>query len=109
MMLPKDEDYREAGFAGRLGLGRKPALLVIDMVMAYFDRTSPMYAGVEALIESNVQLIATANRHNVPVIFTRQFYEDRPEDRVYARKVPALRLLAPEAPLTQIEPTLDVE
>lgn len=110
MTLSKDEeDYRGAGFAGRLGFGRKPVLLVIDMVMAYFDRASPMYAGVEAVAESNVRLIAAANRSGVPVIFTRQFYEGRTEDRVYASKVPALQLMAPDAPLTRLEPSLPVE
>lgn len=109
MTLSKDEDYRGAGFAGSLGFGRKPALLVIDMVMAYFDRASPMYAGVEAVAESNARLIAAANRSGVPIIFTRQFYEGSPEDRVYVGKVPALRLLAPDAPLTRIEPSLPVE
>ena len=35
------DDYKGAGFSGRLGFGRKPALLVIDFAKAYLDRTSP--------------------------------------------------------------------
>lgn len=109
MTLSRNEDYLSAGFSGRLGLGRKPVLLVIDMVMAYFDRASPMYAGVEKVAESNVRLIDAAHRAGVPVIFTRQFYEEAQGDRLYALKVPALKLLAPEAPLTRLEPSLPTE
>ena len=42
-----DRDYEGAGFRGRLGWGRRPALLVIDVCHAYVDAGSPLYAGVE--------------------------------------------------------------
>lgn len=37
-------DYQRAGFAGRLGFGRRPAVLVVDIVRAYLDASSPLYA-----------------------------------------------------------------
>src|SRR5216683_7280465 len=40
------EDYRDAGFGGPLEFGARPALIVVDMVRAYFDRGSPLYASV---------------------------------------------------------------
>ncbi len=109
MTVSRDDDYRSAGFAGRLGFGAKPALLVIDMMMAYFDRASPMYAGVEEVANSNGRLIAAARQADVPIIYTRQFYEGRPRDSVYASKVPVLQLLAPESPPTQLEPSLPTD
>ena len=38
------DDYRRAGFGGRLEPGDRPALLVVDFVRAYLDRASPLYA-----------------------------------------------------------------
>lgn len=109
MAKSQDEDYASAGFAGSLGFGRKPAVIVIDMVMAYFDRSSPMYAGVEAVLESNRRLLRVADRKRIPVIFTRQFFEEPTSDGAYVRKVPALKLLRPDSPLTAIEPSLPTD
>lgn len=101
-----DVDYRSAGFAGSLGFGSNPAMIVIDMVMAYFDRSSPMYAGVEAVAESNQRLLEAAYRQRIPVIFTRQFFEESASNVVYVRKVPALKLMRPGSPFTELEPSL---
>ena len=109
MSQSQEEDYLSAGFAGSLGFGRKPALIVVDMVMAYFDRSSPLYAGVEAVAESNLRLLTVAYRTRIPVIFTRQFFEESTSDGVYVRKVPALKLMRPDSPLTAIEPSLPTD
>lgn len=109
MSQSQEEDYLSAGFAGSLGFGRKPALIVVDMVMAYFDRSSPLYAGVEAVAESNLRLLTVAYRKRIPVIFTRQFFEESTSDGVYVRKVPALKLMRPDSPLTAIEPSLPTD
>jgi maleamate amidohydrolase len=109
MAQSQEEDYLSAGFAGSLGFGRKPAVIVIDMVMAYFDRSSPLYAGVEAVAESNLRLLTVAYRKRIPVIFTRQFFEESTSDGVYVRKVPALKLMRPDSPLTAIEPSLPTD
>lgn len=102
------EDYRSAGFAGRLGLGGRGALIVVDVMMSYFEKSSPMYAGVENIISSNVRLIELAYAKNIPVFFTQQFYEELRDDSVYVRKIPALKLLRRGSPLTAIHPALPV-
>lgn len=104
--LTPEDDYRGAGFAGRIGFGRRPAVLVVDMMMNYFDRSSPMYAGVEKVLESNVRLLDVALAKDVPVIFTQQFFEEPGDDGVYVRKVPALKMLRRGSPLTALHPAL---
>ncbi len=108
MAATPDEDYRSAGFAGRVGFGKKAAVIVIDMMMNYFEKTSPMYASVEKVTESNVRLLEIAYAKNIPVIFTQQFYEDPTDDSVYVRKVPALKMLRRGSPLTALHPDLPV-
>ena len=88
-----DRDYARAGFDGRLGFGLRPALLVIDVVRAYTDETSPLYAGVEAALASNLRLIDAARDAGVPVIFTNVAYQAGGRDGgLFYRKVPALKL-----------------
>ncbi len=86
-----DADYQAAGFGGRLAFGRKPVLLVIDVVQAYLDKASPLYAGVEAARDSNIRLVAAARGAGVPVVFTNVVYSAGGVDGgVFYHKVPAL-------------------
>jgi maleamate amidohydrolase len=106
---PREADYRAAGFRGEVGFGMRPAVIVVDLMMAYFDRLSPMYAGVEHVLESIVTVVRAAHAGGIPVIFTRQFFEEPNEEGVYVRKVPALKLLRPESTLAALHPDLPVE
>lgn len=105
----RDADYRSAGFAGTLGFGKRPAVIVVDMVMAYFDRASPMYAGVEAVAESARRVVDAALSSDVPVFFTQQFFDDALAGSVYARKVRALQLLRRGSALAALHPSVPVE
>ncbi len=95
MATDLDRDYAAAGFGGRLEMGRRPALLIVDVVMAYLDPKSPLYAGVESALASNERLAAAARAAGVPLIFTNVVYEPGGIDGgVFFRKVPALRAFA---------------
>jgi maleamate amidohydrolase len=109
MTQSREADYRSAGFSGTLGFGRTPALIIIDMMMSYFDRASPMYAGVEAVAESNLRLIAAARAKAIPLFFTQQVHDQSAAATVYARKVPALKLLNPGSALAQLHPAMPVD
>lgn len=95
-----DADYEHAGFGGRLGWGRRPALLVIDVCHAYVDPQSPLYAGVEDACESAGRLVTAARSAGVPVIFTRVEFEPGGADGgMFFRKVAALRCFERGNPL----------
>jgi maleamate amidohydrolase len=105
----READYQSAGFRGDIGFGTRAAIVVVDVVLAYFDRSSPMYAGVEAVLDPTVRLVRAAKAAGMPVFFTRQLFEELDDDRVYARKVPALKLLRPGSKLAELHPTLPAE
>jgi maleamate amidohydrolase len=93
-------DYEAAGFGGRLAFGRRPALLVIDVVEAYLQKDSPLYAGVEDARDCNIRLVDSARGGGVPVIFTNVTYSAGGADGgVFFRKVPALKVFLPGSPL----------
>jgi maleamate amidohydrolase len=93
-------DYEAAGFGARLAFGRRPVLLVIDVVEAYLQKGSPLYAGVEDARDSNIRLVDSARRGGVPVIFTNVTYSAGGADGgVFFRKVPALKAFLPGSPL----------
>lgn len=83
--------YAAAGFGGQLAFGTKPALLIVDVVMAYLDPASALYAGVEDALAANERLVAAARAVDVPVIFTNVVYApDGRDGGMFFRKVPAL-------------------
>jgi maleamate amidohydrolase len=86
------EDYRRAGFAGSLEFGRRPAVLIVDVVMAYLAPQSPLYANVEAALAANLTLIEEARKADAPVIYTRVVYQAGGRDGgVFYRKIPSLK------------------
>ncbi len=67
-----DSNYANTGFNTQLGFGRKPALLLIDLVNAYFVEGAPLYhPDFRSSLESSIRLVAAARRARVPLAFTR--------------------------------------
>jgi nicotinamidase-related amidase len=71
-MAEVDAYYKERGlFQDKFGLGRRPALVVIDMAYGWTD---PAYAGGSARLDSAVvairELLAVARVRGIPIFFT---------------------------------------
>jgi maleamate amidohydrolase len=87
-------------FDGRLAFGRRPALIVVDLVDAYLLPGSPLYAGIEGALESAIRLTAAVRAAGHPVLFTNVAYTPGGADGgVFYRKVPALRCFERGNPL----------
>ncbi len=94
-------------FGGHLQPGTAPALLIVDVVMAYLDPASPLYAGVEAALASNERLLAAARAAGIPVIFTNVVYGPGGIDGgMFYRKVPALQAFVRGSPMGFFPPSL---
>ncbi|MSO74707.1 MAG: isochorismatase family protein [Alphaproteobacteria bacterium] len=86
-----DANYARAGYHQRIGFGRSPAFLVVDFVQAYFEPSSPLYAGVEATLASALRVLAAARRAGIKRILTNVQYEKGGANGgIFFRKVPAL-------------------
>ncbi len=85
----------DAGYAGSLGFGQNPALIVVDMIKAYTLPDSPLYApGYAALAGVIAGLVRAAREKGLPVIFTTLSYDrDFLTGGHFVRKIPALQLL----------------
>ena len=102
--MPRDAADLTANYAGafdgRLPFGQRPALLLIDLVEAYLQPESPLYAGIEAALESAVRVTAAARAAGVPIVFTNVEYQPGGADGgVFYRKVPALNVFEKGSPL----------
>jgi maleamate amidohydrolase len=82
-------------FGGTLGWGARPAVLVIDMMRAYFTAGSPFDLGSRAAVDGCAALLAAARGAGVPVVHTRVRYAaDLTDGGLFVRKVPGLAVLA---------------
>jgi len=93
------ENYRGA-FDGSLGFGEAPALILVDFVEAYFNKDSPLYAGVDDALSSALRIRDAARVAGIPVIYSNVVYEEGGADGgVFYRKVPALEVFVAGNPL----------
>lgn len=97
-----ETSYRNAGFHQQLGFGRNPALLVVDFARAYTDRDSPLYAGVEVVLASCVELLGSVRKAGIPVFHTRVSYRPGTSDGgMFKRKLPMLEVFDEGSPLAE--------
>ena len=94
-----NENYRGA-FDCSLGFGEKPALILVDFVQAYFEESSPLYAGVDDALASALRIREAARAADIPVFYTNVVYQEGGVDGgVFYRKVPALEAFVAGSPL----------
>lgn len=95
-------------FDGRLGFGRKPAVLVVDFINAYTTPGAPLFAPqvVEA-VHNTAPLLTLARAKAVTVVYTRVLYNPNGLDGgLFVRKVPVLRGMVAGEPLAELVPDL---
>jgi maleamate amidohydrolase len=83
---------------GRLGFGRKTALLVIDLLQGYTIKGAPLFApGVVKAVAEMPELLKAARARKMPIIHTRVLYNpsDFIDGGVWIKKAPVLKGLVP--------------
>ncbi len=70
------EFFRQRGFGLRIGFGKRPALLVIDMINAFTDPSMMLGADLDGPIEATRQMLQVAHVKGVPVLFSTVSYSE---------------------------------
>jgi maleamate amidohydrolase len=86
-----------AGFGQRAGgVGRRPALVIIDMNNGFTDAASPLVCELDDTVEAIRKLLEAARSAEVPVVFTTVSYGkgDKVTAKAFIDKVPVLLTLA---------------
>lgn len=83
------EQYRFAGFGGRVGWGERPAVLVIDMARAWVDPSEQLGSDLDAVAKEISRVLGIARAIPLPVFFTTMAYDPESEiGEVLKRKTP---------------------
>jgi maleamate amidohydrolase len=70
------ERYRKKGWGGPVGFGHRPALIVIDLALAWTDPEEPgIGSDVDAVVAATYRLLEAARAAGIPVVFTTWAYD----------------------------------
>lgn len=84
------ERLREKGFAGRVGFGRRPAVLVVDFIVGFTDTRSPLAGELDAEVAAARQVLDAARDRSLPVFLSTVTYDPALEQAgVWGEKIPS--------------------
>lgn len=69
-----EENYANV-YDNRIGFGKKPALILVDFVEAYFDKSCDLYADVEDALASAIRLRDAAREAGALIVYTNVVYQ----------------------------------
>src|SRR3954449_6764009 len=87
------------------GVGRRPALVIIDMNNGFTDPASPLVCELDDTIEAIRRLLEAARRAEIPVVYTTVSYGegDKVTAKAFIEKVPALLTLEAGSSFVEID------
>ncbi|MDO8278153.1 MAG: isochorismatase family protein [Burkholderiaceae bacterium] len=99
--------YESAGLGNALTPGRRPAVLVVDLIHGFTDPSFPAGSNQDEVIHSTRELLDLARAAAVPVIFTTiAFPASRLNSTVWLQKMPAMRGLVEGSRWTEVDDRL---
>ena len=102
--------YARQNFGNQVGMGGKPALLIVDFQVGFSDPEVFGGGNVQDAVQATIPLLQEARALGLPVAYTRVVFADDGSDAgVFGMKVPALKRLTDDAAISQIVPELAPE
>lgn len=100
--------YQERGFSGRVGFGKRPAVLVIDLAKAWTDPASPVGTDLDQVIRNTVPILEAARQKNVPTFFTTMAFEQDMRDcgSIVMKKKPLQKIMVKGSEWVELHPAL---
>jgi nicotinamidase-related amidase len=101
--------YAAAGFAGRVGWGDRPAILVIDMAGAWTRPNEQIGSDLSGVLSNIVSLLAEGRRAGLPIIFTTMAWDPSLTEigEVVRRKTPHSEKMLRGSDRVELRPELE--
>jgi nicotinamidase-related amidase len=62
--------FLQRGWGGRVGFGKRPALIVIDLARYWLDPATNIGANLDPVVEATVRVLDAARQAEIPIFFT---------------------------------------
>ncbi len=101
-------EVRHAGFHGRAGLGRHPALIVVDVNVGFTDPESPLVCDLDGVVIAIRRLLGEMRSAGLPIVYTTVSFDegDKQTAAAFLDKIPALLTLEAGSPWVEIDPRI---
>ena len=90
----------------KTGLGRKPALLIVDATVGFTDPASPLGCESSAELAMIAKLIAAFRARKLPIVYTTHSYRHPSEAPVFRAKLPLNNSLVAGSAETRVNPRI---
>jgi len=102
--------YARRGFQTRIGFGKKPAVVVIDLALGWTDPKYPLGANLDSVIQNTKEVLEVARAKGIPRVFTTMAYDPSLEEAdLFLKKIPALKSQVSGTDATKIDPRLEFQ
>ena len=89
-----------------LGVGGKPALVLVDMIKGFTDASCPLGCDCPDVVAANAALLEAFHARDLPVFFTTVVYHSEDQARVFRDRINALNVLTPDSDWVQVDANL---
>lgn len=106
-----EEFFKERGFSRTIGFGKKPAVIVIDLVQAFTDPKLPLGAPLDNQIDETLRILKVTRKQHIPRFFTSVAYEDQnfADAGIWALKQSGVMTLRAGTPEVEVDHRLKIE
>ncbi|GAB3063835.1 isochorismatase family protein [Virgibacillus ainsalahensis] len=103
--------FEERGFGKELGMGKKAAIIVVDLIVGFTQPDMPMGSDLTQQIEKSNELIKVAREKQLSVFFTTISYdeEDVADAGIWVKKMEGLKTLQAGTDFVKVDPSLDFQ
>lgn len=98
--------YVERGWAGRVGFGARPALIVIDMARFWLDAKQQIGSQLQSVLDQTCRVLDAARSASLPIFFTSYLYDPSQPASPHDRKL-QMALPPDAAELFELDPCLN--
>ena len=92
-----------------VGLGAKPALVLVDMINGFTDSECALGTDCPEVVAANKQLLDAFRAKGLPVYFTTVIYRSDDQAKVFRQRISALNLLTADSHWVAIDDRLAME
>lgn len=89
-----------------LGLGERPALVLVDVIRGFTDPACPLGSEADSVVDACRVLLDVFRQKRLPVFFTTVVYHDESQARVFRQRLPALNVLEPGSKWVKVDPRI---
>ena len=89
-----------------LGLGGRPALVLVDLMTGFTDPACPLGTDCPSVVQANAKLLRLFRQRRLPIFFTAVIYRNQGQAGVFRRRIDALNLLQPGSHWVKIDQRL---